>query len=177
MPVVMVQNNQPGPTVIADGYDRSKEVEFAGKGDQSGGDIQPISESMQNLPSFTRAVRNGVFSVVEDAKQIAAAEEAQKREWDKRSGSMHEIASEFIEETVDRDFIAVPCVGPSSRGGGIPCGEDVTVRDREKTDNAPLCPQHAHLGSQYTASTDFVDGRPVVKWSRVLMGARQRQQY
>lgn len=174
MPVVMVQNNQAGPTVLSSDPKGTEYVEWQGKGDVNGEDIQPVSELIQGTAAYRKAVRRGVLTELDDdaAEMISDAERRQQAAWDVRQNSSAEVAAGAIDQQANNDIITLPCVGPSQSGI---CGEPVGVKDRTKNERPPLCPRHDGLASQYIPQPDMVNGKPVVNWIRSTMGPRETQ--
>jgi hypothetical protein len=175
MPVVMAQNNQAGPTVLSSDPKGTHFVEWQGKGDPAGGDVQPVPEEVQNVVAFQRCVRRGIFTIVDDQAAIDEAMNRQQTAWDKRQSFAQESATEVIDQEANNDLVILPCVGPSTRAEGR-CGNDVTVKDLTKNDKPPLCATHETLASQYIPSEEQVGGKNVTVWTRLTMGARERQQ-
>jgi hypothetical protein len=180
MPVMMARNNQDGPTVLSSDPKGTHYVEWQGKGDPSGGDIQPVPEEIQNTVQFQRCVRRGIFTLLdesEDTGVISEAMERQQEAWDYRQGSTQATAAQVIDQQANNDIIALTCVGPSSRGdASTRCGADVNVRDKNKDDRPPLCNAHADLAPQFIPEEIIVDGKPRRTWTRMQMGARQRME-
>lgn len=179
MPVIMARNNQAGPTVLSSDPKGTHYVEWQGKGDPAGGDIQPVPEEVQNTVAFTRCVRRGIFTVLDenDAQDtIAAAMDKQQVAWDSRQGLTQQTADEVIDHAANNDIVTLPCVGPDTRGAGGKCGELVNVRDNTKNERPPLCSLHADLAPQFIPGEDIVNGKNVVTWTRLTMGTRERQQ-
>lgn len=178
MPVQMVRNNQAGPTVLSSDPKGSEFVEWQGKSDPSGGDIQPVPEIIQESVAFQRCVRRGILTPLsaEDQDVIDAAMENQQAAWDKRQSFSQDTAAQVIDQQANNDIVTLACVGPSTRQGSARCGEQVTVRDVSKNEKPPLCSQHENLAPQYVPSEEMVNGKSVTVWTRLTMGARERQQ-
>lgn len=182
MPVLMVRNTQPGPTVLSSDPKGSQYVEWQGKGDPNGGDIQPVPEEIQQAVSFQKCVRRGILVLLdaEDTDSAAVIDEAMRRqqqEWDYRSSATQTTANEVIDQEANKDIVALKCVGPSSRGDSTQrCGADVNVRDNVKDDRPPLCNLHADLAPQFIPEEVVVDGKSTRTWTRMTMGARQTQE-
>lgn len=178
MPVIMAQNNQAGPTVLSSDPKGTHYVEWQGRGDVSGGDVQPVPEEIQNTVAFQKCVRRGIFTILDADEASAAIDEAMNRQqqaWDKRQNLTQETADQAIDYQANKDIVSLPCVGPS-RNPGQRCGEPVPVRDTTKDERPPLCGLHEALAPQYTPTHDILNGKPVVVWTRVTMGARETQQ-
>jgi hypothetical protein len=169
MPVKMVQNNQPGPTVLSIDPKGTESVEWQGKGDLNGEDVQPVSEAMQECVAYRKAVRRGVLLELDDDALdfVNDAEERQQRAWEARQNISQTVADQAIEQTTKNDYVAFDCLGSPS------CENKVSVREVEKDNKPPLCKQHEPLASQFVPQQDIVGGRPAVRWTRVTMGARE----
>ena len=175
MPVIMARNNQAGPTVLSSDPKGTHFVEWQGKGDPACGDVQPVPEEVQNVVAFQRCVRRGIFTLLDDQEVIDEAMDRQQSAWDKRQTFSQETATEVIDQESNNDIVILPCVGPSTRAEGR-CGGDVTVKDTSKNDKPPLCAQHETMASQYMPSEEMVGGKNVTVWTRLTMGAREKQQ-
>ena len=178
MPVIMVRNNQAGPTVLSSDPKGTHYVEWQGVGDPAGGDIQPVPEEIQNIVAFQRCVRRGIFTLLSDEDQGTVDEAMVKQQsaWDKRQSHSQETATEVIDQQANNDIVILPCVGPSTRATGGRCAADVTVKDVHKNEKPPLCSQHESLVAEYMPSEEAVNGKSVTVWTRLTMGARERQQ-
>ena len=174
--VEMYRNNQAGPTVLSSDPKGTEYVEWQGHGDPNGGDIQPVSPHMQSLPTFQRCVRRGILEhVPEDSPLLSEAMDAQQQHWDSRMSQTADAAAAAIDHATNNDVVVLPCVGPSPRGGTT-CGADVPVRDNQQGEKAPLCNLHTDLAPQFVPEDVIENGKSVKKWTRVTMGARERQQ-
>ncbi len=175
MPVQMYRNHQGGPTVLASDPKGTETVEWQGKGDPGGGDIQPVSEMMQALPQFNRILRRGLIELVpEDSDLFQDADDKQQAHWDSRMNSSQEAGAAAIDHQANNDVIALPCVGPTSRPGETKCGADVTVKDAVKNERPPLCNLHIDLTSQYVPEETVQDGKSVKVWLRTTLAPRER---
>lgn len=176
MPVQMYRNRQAGPTVLSSDPKGTEYVEWQGFGDPNGEDIQPVSELIQGIPQFTRCVRRGILEFVpEDSELLVGAMAAQQDHWDSRMSQTADTAAAAIDHQANNDIVTKQCVGPNPRGNGI-CGNEITVRDNDKNDKVPLCNVHQDLAPQYVPEDTIMDGKSVKTWTRVTMGARERQQ-
>ena len=176
MPVIMARNNQAGPTVLSSDPKGTYFVEWQGLGDPAGGDVQPVPEEVQNVVAFQRCVRRGIFTLLTDEDEaIGEAMVKQQTAWDKRQAFSQETATEVIDQEANNDIVSMPCVGPSTRAG-TRCGVDVPVKDTTKNDHPPLCSQHQNLAAQYLPSEEMLDGHNVTVWTKLTIGARERQQ-
>lgn len=176
MPVVMVRNNQAGPTVLSSDPKGTHYVEWQGKDDAAGGDYQPVPEQVQETVAYQKAVRRGILTEVDEEGNdvVSAAMDRQQKAWDKRQNQTQETGEGAIDRQANKDMISVPCVGPS-REPGKRCAEPVTVRDKAKDEAPPLCNLHIDLAPQYVPAQEFVGDRSVTVWTKVTMGPRETQ--
>ena len=177
MPVtaaVYVQNNMTGPTVMQPDPKGTDVVEWAGKGDPYGEDIQIVPASILAAPAFARALSRGVLTIMEDDSdpEVVAAMQAQVAKHQARLASIDNVGKTAIVNEANLDYVTVPCVGPSPTGQ---CPNEVTVRDQVKFDKPPLCPMHEGLASEFVPQDGTEDGKRTVTWLRTSMGARERQ--
>lgn len=65
---VLVRNNKPGCTVFTD---KTKDlvVEWQGRGDSDGEDVQQVPDDMLKNMAFLRAVRSNILSVIDDSPE------------------------------------------------------------------------------------------------------------
>lgn len=178
MPVQMVRNNQAGPTVLSPDDNAKRYIEWQGKGDPNGGDIQPVGEDVQENTQFQKMLRRGVLELVsEDDESVGEAMGRQQAHWDQRQGQSSATAEQAIDHQANKDLVTLGCVGPSTRGDSTSkCGADVTVRDTEKDKRPPLCNVHQDLAPQFVPEDTILDGKPTKVWTRFTMGARERAQ-
>jgi hypothetical protein len=180
MPVlapVYVQNNQDGPTVLASDPKGTIVVEWAGKGDPTGNDIQPIPEEMLSLPSFTRALSRGVLTLLKDESDpvAVAALEKQTASWQARTQQAAANAVSAIDQASNNDIIQVSCIGPNSRGQGL-CGEPVAVREKEQYAKPTLCDLHKDLAPEFVPESVQEGDTSHTRWIRTVMNPRETQQ-
>lgn len=180
MPVldpVYVQNNQAGPTVLASDPKGTMVVEWAGKGDPTGNDIQPIPEEMLNLPAFTRARARGILTIVEDMSDPIAVEalEKQTASWQARMSNAQAQAAASLDQVANNDLLQMECVGPNARGGGL-CGNPVAVRERDQYAKPILCDLHKDLAPEFVPEQVQEGDHTVTKWVRFAMNPLERQQ-
>jgi hypothetical protein len=171
----MVQNKTGGPLVLATAP-TGPGVEWQGEGDPTGNDVQICPESMLDSPAFHRALQRGVLEIVnqDDNPELMAKIGLQNEQWAQRIAATEQVAASAILVANNEDIISMPCVGPNSKSTGT-CGEPVAVREKEKWAKPALCSQHADLISQYTPTETEESGRRVTLWTRVVIGARQKQ--
>jgi len=175
MPVLMYRNNQEGPTVLSSDPKGTESIEWQGKGDPNGDDIQPVSELIQGLPVFQKHLRRGLFTIVDETSaEYLASQELQQAHWEQRMSQPGQDAAAAIDHQANNDVIVLACVGPTSRQGETKCGADVPVKDLDKDKAAPLCNMHEDLRSQYVPSQDVQDGKNITNWMRVMIAPRER---
>lgn len=180
MPVltpVYVQNNMAGPTVLASDPKGTTVVEWAGKGDPTGNDIQPIPEEMLALPAFTRALSRKVLTLLEDASdpEAVAALKKQTESWQARTQQAAAAAISSIDQASNNDIIQVSCIGPNSRGQGL-CGEPVAVREKEQYAKPILCEMHKDLAPEFVPESVQDGDTAHTRWIRTVMNPRETQQ-
>jgi len=174
---VLVQNTQAGPAVLSDGTNKLA-LEWQGKGDPSGGDVQYVPDDVVDMVQFVKAVRQGIFVVVEASDEVKAKLDIQSQQFAKRQAAQDEAAKASIEHTANNDFVSFPCVGPADRGAGT-CDRPVPVREKTKDDSPILCDRHQSLAGEYVqvdtgVSVEKGDALvPVKKWVRASLGARE----
>lgn len=172
---VLVRNTEGGPTVLSDLHTKEF-VEWAGKDDPDGNDVQPIPTSFLQNVNFLRCVQRGILIVEnpEDNPELAVAIERQNAGWAARREQAQKKATEAIDQQANNDLIAVPCVGPGQRGGQ--CDNTVSVKDKQKADKPPLCSTHEGLAPQYVRNDNVEGDSTVHEWKRVTMAPREREQ-
>lgn len=143
---VMCQNMMAGPTIIAADAKRNYEVIFQGHDDPNGEDVQPIPEYLLRTPQFAKAIRQGIFRVIEgeDNPIVQAAMSKQNDSFRKRMASDELKARESMDAKAENDMIVVTCIGPGSREGLV-CEEQIPIRANEQGSKPPLCDRHQHL--------------------------------
>jgi hypothetical protein len=172
MPLVLVRNNQKGPTVFQD-HATKESVEWGGKGDPMHNDVQQVPEAFLENVNFRRAVNRGILEIVEAEPEILAKFESQSEMWRKRIEQEEEQAKLSLNEVANRDIVQVSCIGPDSRGTGQ-CANPVPVAELQKGDAPPLCGSHRHLIDQFvlteSATEVEADGfTPKKVWTRVVI--------
>jgi len=143
---VQCQNEMAGPTVISSDLKGTYEVTFAGKGDPSGGDVQPIPPEIIATVQFSKAVSLGILSVVEGADNpiVEAALAKQSDAFRKRVEQEQVTAREHLDAPQEDDLVAVACIGPGTRAD-TKCDEQIPIRAREVASRPPLCSRHESL--------------------------------
>lgn len=180
MPVA-VRNQESGPTVFSIPED-NLQVEWQGRGDPEGGDVQYVPDSLLTNVQFDKVVRRGILQVIGDEASANEAIDKQAAAYRGRADAAAAEAVASIEQAADNDLVQAPCIGPSNRGQGE-CGEPVPVREKDLRNNdAPvLCSRHVSLAPQYARiETDqMIESGdslvPVTKWVRSQVERTQRK--
>lgn len=68
---VLVRNNEGGPTVYTH-KPSGTALEWAGRGDRDGGDVQEVEEDILKTSDIARCLRKGVLSIVDGAEAQAS---------------------------------------------------------------------------------------------------------
>lgn len=171
---IMVRNELGGPTVFTSG---TQQVEWKGKGDPDGGDVQPCPPGFIQDVYFRRAMTRNIFTILEDAED---ALDRHRDEWDARQVRQREASQDSLEFVADNDLLMLKCIGPADRTGNsdVICGTEVPVKSSQAREKPPLCNKHKALVNQFLAEeTDVIKGgKPEIRWVRPSVGARTRQQ-
>lgn len=175
---VLVQNLQAGPTVLSNGKDLN--LEWQGKDDPSGNDVQYVPDDVVTKVEFITAVRKGIFKVINPSEEVSQMLAGQDASYRARQDAIDAAARAAIDPEVHNDLISLPCIGPANRGLGT-CGDPVTVREKDQ-DKAPvLCTRHASLAPEYvqieTGESKVVGDRlvPVTQWVRALVTGPEKE--
>lgn len=180
MPVA-VRNSEGGPTVFSI-PETNLQIEWQGKGDPNGGDVQYVPDDLLKNVQFDRMVRRGLFTVLA-ADEAESSMDAQADAYRARTEAATAAAISSIDHQVNNDLVQAPCIGPANRGTGE-CGEPVPVRDKDiRLNEKPvLCSRHVGLAPQYARveTSEMVEVGdtlvPVTKWVRTIVTTREQQQ-
>lgn len=176
MPVpTMIRNTQEGPTVFSDDVAKVT-IEWAGKGDPMGNDVQPVPAEFVENVQFQRAIHKGLLEIEQADDAVKESMKRQRAEWESRMERQRNAGKQAIDQVADNDLIQESCIGPSERGVGL-CGQVVPVKAAVRYEKPPLCPTHQSLASNFVAEETgrLVNGKPEKAWARVTLGDRQRQ--
>lgn len=177
MSLVMIRNLQSGPTVFTDSD--GSHVEWEGRGDANGADVQPVPPKFVENVQFQRALTRGVFEIEEADNTVKEILAKHRDAWQAREESRRSASEEALIRPQDNDTLMVDCIGPAGRGPnpGL-CGEPVPVKATQQDKQPPLCAKHVYLKSQFTPEvTDrLVGGKQEVVWRRVRLTERERGQ-
>ena len=167
---VLARNKMAGPTVISSDPRSTHFVQWEGKGDPSGGDVQLVPKEIVGTVPFVNAIRNGIIEVEnpEDNPDLMEALDRKAETWAKRQAEAQTDIRATIDQQPNRDLVTLACVGPATRGDGK-CGVEVTVRESSKYDAPALCHQHINLAPQFVSDDEGRDdkGNKVTSWTRV----------
>lgn len=159
---VLVKNNTPGPAVYSD-PEHNVLIEFGGANDPEGRDYQEIPEDIVRKPSFARAIRRGIYSIVDAneeemerilAPQYAAADAAiAERE--------QAIQGVLDASNVENDLIEAKC---------LISGETIFVRAGDLKIKPPLAERFADRANEFerveVPGALDAKGQPAVLWVR-----------
>lgn len=174
--VVMVRNTMAGPTVYFQPT-TNQQVEWQGAGDPHGGDVQPIPIAMFNEVQFQRSVQRGIYERVAD--DYDAVIKAHREEWQQAEDRRKNASLDNLEALSQNDIHTYTCVAPKGRANsGITCDVSVPMTPKEHSEKPPLCVEHKADAVKFVSeeTDEFEAGKPKVKWKRVQLGARERQQ-
>lgn len=174
--VVMVRNTMGGPTVFTHPA-TNQQVEWQGAGDPHGGDVQPIPLALFSDVQFQRSVQRGIFVRVAD--DYDSVIEAHRKEWEEAEHRRQNASLDSLEALSQNDIHTYTCVAPKGRANsGITCDVPVPMTPREHSEKPPLCIEHKSDAAKFVSQeTDEIEaGKPKVKWTRVQLGLRERQQ-
>lgn len=174
--VILVRNTMGGPTVFTQAS-TNQQVEWQGAGDTNGADVQPIPAALFNDVQFQRAVQRGIFERVDG--DYDAVIEAHRKEWEEAEDRRKNASMDSLEALSQNDIHTYTCVSPKGRANsGVACGVPVPMTPKEHSEKPPLCIEHKSDAAKFVSEeTDEIEaGKPKVKWSRVHLGARERQQ-
>ena len=179
MPVaapVYVRNTEDGPTIMSADAKGSQYVEWAGRGDPMGNDVQIVPEDYLQNVNFVRAVQRGILVIdnEEDNPEVVESIKKQNDAWQARRIAAQKASKASLDQEANNDLIAVPCIGPSGRATGF-CGNEVPVKDRQKNERPPLCSIHADLAPEFVPEDTTENGLNVRKWLRAGIAPRERQ--
>jgi len=171
MPVA-IRNTQSGPTVFTDKHTETS-IEWQGKGDVSGGDIQVVPDSLLDNVNFMRVIARGILVTETADKSIEQALSVHRAAWEQKEEAQKRHSQMTIENAEKKDFVSTACIGPSARGTGE-CGEPVPVRETQVGEKPPLCSKHEMLASQYvvTETEEIKNGEALKQWNRVHVDPR-----
>lgn len=176
MPLMLVQNEERGPTVFT--TDEGKTHTWFPKGDSLGRDTMRLSDALLEDSGFLTAIERGSLSVVEAKPETREqVDEVVHRAAERRGELMarQQGADDAVQATIDRrqgrDLLPLYCVGPGPAGRNGTCGAQVIQRAEESGAVPPLCSGHVHLRGEYvgeetgSAGSDTDPKRTI--WTRV----------
>lgn len=183
MPVILVQNAEPNPTIFTKGEHR---IVWQRNGDEFGDDIQRVPASFMEDPDFLRSLDIGTLTLLdgtdEDVKQTLAESGAL---FQARRKAAADRATEALTRTQNSDIIGLTCIGPAAQGRSGVCGAQVILRAARVWDVPPLCSRHqglAHMyflyeeGSRGQGAQGKREGAVVKEWRPVNVTAPAHQQ-
>ncbi len=138
---VLVRNLEGGPTVLTH-PPTGAQLEWAGRGDKDGNDVQEVSEEVLRSSDMTRVIRKGILKIVDDA----AAAQAIARQGDahrERVQAEQKASLQAIDDTSD-----------------VPIAQAKINEKGEVTDTLPPAPPPSQRDS--VAVTTDSSGQPAV---------------
>ena len=165
---VLVRNKEAGPTVFSV-PEAGIQLEWQGAGDPAGADVQYVPDELLQNIQFSKAIRQGIFTVETEA-DAEAEMDAQAAALQNRRAAAEASAVESIDQVVNNDMVQASCIGPANKGNGN-CGEPVAVKEKEAANAPVLCPRHKSLAPQYVLTE--ADGKPA--WVRTTLAPREKQ--
>lgn len=160
---VHVRNLKAGPTVFAEG---SQVVEWAGRGDPSGDDIQSVPFALTKTSAFAKAVRRKMLEQLADddpaLDRSTYLQMQASNERDKTDGEF--MAKTMDPASADLDLIVTKC---------LISGQDITQKAVDFGNIPPLAPEFAEHVAEFTAvPTGEIDsdGKSAVRWARTIIG-------
>lgn len=163
---VPVRNLRKGPAVLDNPDDSRKYYSWGGKGSLDGSDVVLLPADMINSSQFEKAMRLGVFEIVEkEAAQVDLDKQAESQL--AQEASKDQTTRSAIDHTANRSINTTACIAPDARGTGH-CDQQV-VHTEANNGAPPLCTKHANLQSQYTQIESWENDEKVVTWKRVVI--------
>lgn len=172
---VISRNTKSNVVVLSSDPKGSEFVEWQPAGDPNGGDIQVVPESIAKHPAFTKLITRGIIVLEEASDEYREAMSRQNAAFEKRLNGGNSKQTDVMDPEAQNDMLSVPCIGPNGNGTGG-CGNAVPVRERTKDERPALCSTHEHLSPQYVQYEEQQGTSVVKKWSRVTLGAPEKQQ-
>jgi hypothetical protein len=154
MPLMVVKNNQRGPTVFK--TDGGQSHMWWPSGDGMGRDELRLPTDLLDDAGFLGALESGAVELTHWPEafddEVVQLRESLQAATDRRAAYVAKAlaASEAVmERRQDKDIVGLTCVGPGPAGRNSACGTSVLRPAKEKDATAPLCPGHLHLSPQF----------------------------
>jgi hypothetical protein len=176
MPLLLVRNEETGPTVFAKTVEGLGSVRIVWGPKGTAEEVQRVSDKLLEDADFLTSMDRGTL-VVEDtgdpevAAKLAAFQASAR---DARERAEQRTAAS-IDRRQQRDLVGETCVGPNrSAGREALCGTAVIRSAKEMDETPPLCPRHQGLINEFVlveAGSKGDERDPLRKvWKRVQTG-------
>lgn len=158
----VVKNLQRGPTIFSL-PDQDLLVEWGGRDDPSQSDIQDVSDQVWNMPAFQRALRKGIFEVVDatpdELHQMLAPQYAAERQ--KRLDADEAVLATMEASNSENDYVEAKC---------LISNESIMVRAGDMQLSPPLAERFADRANEFRAEAIpgvfNAKGEQLVTWVR-----------
>lgn len=121
---VLVQNLEPGPTVFTD-LPKNLIIEWQGAGDKFGDDVQQVPDDIVDNMNFAKAVRSGIFEIVQASDEVQAKLQRQGLNYHQGQQALRDAATGLMDETSEQTLTEV-----AIEEGGKNVGK-VTVKQKQ----------------------------------------------
>lgn len=178
-----VRNLEPNMSVFAKQINGDPlRITFAASGHN--GDTQRMPLAVAQDIDFLNSLEAGVLEVVDGPEELV---ESLRFETERQRAERAEAATkatETLDRRQDRDMVGVTCIGPAPAGREGTCGRALVQSAKQRTEQPPLCSEHASLaptfylaeaGSKGEDATETRDGVVRREWRQVTMTERQKQ--
>lgn len=159
----LVRNRQGGPTVIED-RQIDAVITWAGHGSPDGEDIQEVPEGLLKNAGFGRALRKGIFEIIEDADAQQLHERNQARNYAAKIEAEQAVVDSALEASSrDNDLIPVKC---------MISGEELMMREGDLREHPPLADRFRDREGEFVSrETGELDatGKSKVAWTHVII--------
>lgn len=155
----LVRNNHRGPATFVHGHPQNGDLlHWQGKGDPNEGDILPVSGKILMSFSFQKALRKGLFSVVQEGESFGG-DDTLPVSWDEQQSAHFDEVMVGLDDDVKNELQQILCRGPGEDSKTL-CGATIFVRTNNIAERPPLCDIHAEKFSQFFV---FEDG----EWQKI----------
>jgi hypothetical protein len=100
---VLVRNTEEGPTVFSDPTNNIA-IEWQGKGDPNGEDVQHVPDTLIDNTSFLKALQRGVFEVVEADDEMKERLARQVEAYQRRRATTQEKGEAALDRQTERSI-------------------------------------------------------------------------
>jgi hypothetical protein len=137
-------------------------ITWQGAGNPLGEDIQDVPEALLKNAGFNRALRKGIFEVIQDQSTIDRYLSAQGDNYThQRQVESQAVAATLEASNRDQDWIPVKC---------LVSGEEIMMREGDLAERPPLADRYADRASEFvaqeTGEINPITGKSRVRWVR-----------